>query len=84
MKILTILGARTQFIKAGSVSRDILKSHEAGVDINEVIGHTYLSLQNKILAACKSHSTLSMGISQLDLYGNGKASQRIISELLND
>jgi UDP-GlcNAc3NAcA epimerase len=36
MKILTILGARPQFIKAGSVSREIEKHSE----INEVIVHT--------------------------------------------
>ncbi len=36
MKILTILGARPQFIKAGSVSREISKHS----DINEVIVHT--------------------------------------------
>lgn len=36
MKLLTILGARPQFIKAGSVSREIAK-HK---DINEVIIHT--------------------------------------------
>ena len=36
MKILTILGARPQFIKAGSVSREILKHKE----LEEVIVHT--------------------------------------------
>jgi UDP-GlcNAc3NAcA epimerase len=36
MKILTILGARPQFIKAGAVSRDIAKYD----DIKEVIVHT--------------------------------------------
>jgi UDP-GlcNAc3NAcA epimerase len=36
MKIITILGARPQFIKAGSVSREIAKHKE----INEVIVHT--------------------------------------------
>jgi len=36
MKILTILGARPQFIKAGSVSREIVKHTE----IEEVIVHT--------------------------------------------
>ena len=36
MKILTILGARPQFIKAGSVSREISKHN----DIEEVIVHT--------------------------------------------
>jgi UDP-GlcNAc3NAcA epimerase len=40
MKIVTILGARPQFIKAGSVSRAILKQHNAGVDIQELIVHT--------------------------------------------
>ncbi len=36
MKIITILGARPQFIKAGSVSREISKCK----DINEIIVHT--------------------------------------------
>ena len=36
MKILTILGARPQFIKAGSVSREIAK-HD---DVHEIIVHT--------------------------------------------
>ena len=36
MKILTILGARPQFIKAGSVSREIAKRSE----IQEIIVHT--------------------------------------------
>ena len=40
MKILTILGARPQFIKAGSVSREIVRLKNNGVDICEVIVHT--------------------------------------------
>lgn len=36
MKVLTILGARPQFIKAGSVSREIAKHSQ----IKEVIVHT--------------------------------------------
>jgi len=40
MKIVTILGARPQFIKAGSVSREILRQRRAGADIQEVIVHT--------------------------------------------
>ena len=40
MKIITILGARPQFIKAGSVSREILHQCESGADIQEVIIHT--------------------------------------------
>lgn len=36
IKILTILGARPQFIKAGSVSREILKHN----DLEEIIVHT--------------------------------------------
>ena len=35
MKILTVLGARPQFIKAGAVSREILKQ-----ELEEVIVHT--------------------------------------------
>lgn len=40
MKIVTILGARPQFIKAGSVSREIIKQKEKGKDIQEIIVHT--------------------------------------------
>lgn len=40
MKTVTILGDRPQFIKAGSVSRTILRQREAGVDILEAIVHT--------------------------------------------
>lgn len=40
MKIVSILGARPQFIKAGSVSREILRQREAGEDIAEIIVHT--------------------------------------------
>lgn len=40
LKILTVVGARPQFIKAGSVSREIIKQREAGTDITEVIIHT--------------------------------------------
>lgn len=40
MKVLTVLGARPQFIKAGSVSREILRQKESGADIIEVIVHT--------------------------------------------
>ena len=36
MKILTVLGARPQFIKASSVTRVLSKSN----DINEIIVHT--------------------------------------------
>lgn len=40
MKILTILGARPQFIKAGSVSREISCQRGMGLDVTEVIVHT--------------------------------------------
>lgn len=40
MKIVTILGARPQFIKAGTVSREILRQCELGAVIKEVIIHT--------------------------------------------
>lgn len=40
MKVVTILGARPQFIKAGTVSREILKQRSLGADIEEIIVHT--------------------------------------------
>ncbi|CZF80170.1 UDP-2,3-diacetamido-2,3-dideoxy-D-glucuronate 2-epimerase [Grimontia celer] len=40
MKIVTILGARPQFIKAGSVSREIGKLRDRGENIQEVLVHT--------------------------------------------
>ena len=40
MKIVTILGARPQFIKAASVSREIKNQVNNGNDINEIIVHT--------------------------------------------
>jgi len=40
MKILTILGARPQFIKAGAVSREIGKQQKEGKNIKEIIVHT--------------------------------------------
>ena len=40
VKIVTVLGARPQFIKACSVSREILKKAKSGFDIEEVIIHT--------------------------------------------
>ena len=40
MKVVTILGARPQFIKAGSVSREIIRQRQFGADIQEVIVHT--------------------------------------------
>ena len=40
MKILTVLGARPQFIKAGPVSREIRRRQKEGENIQEVIVHT--------------------------------------------
>jgi len=40
MKILTILGARPQFIKAGTISREIKKRQKRGEKIQEIIVHT--------------------------------------------
>ncbi|MEB8430941.1 UDP-N-acetylglucosamine 2-epimerase (non-hydrolyzing) [Cocleimonas sp. KMM 6892] len=40
MKIVTILGARPQFIKAGTVSREIQKQISNGKNIQEIIIHT--------------------------------------------
>jgi len=40
MKILTILGARPQFIKAGPISREIKSLQREGQNIHEIIVHT--------------------------------------------
>lgn len=40
IKIVTVLGARPQFIKAGSVSREIERQRSLGTDVQEVIVHT--------------------------------------------
>jgi len=40
LKIVTVLGARPQFIKAGSVSREILRRKNSGAEIQEVLIHT--------------------------------------------
>jgi UDP-GlcNAc3NAcA epimerase len=40
MKIITILGARPQFIKASSISREILYRNNISKNINEIIIHT--------------------------------------------
>ncbi|MCT7473085.1 hypothetical protein [Aliarcobacter cryaerophilus] len=66
MKILTILGARPQFIKAGSVSRAIA-SHN-----NQVT-----SLESLVSSEDSKNQKL-----QTNLYGGGKASENIIKELL--
>ena len=66
MKILTILGARPQFIKAGSVSRAIA-SHN-----NQVA-----SLESLVSSEDSKNQKL-----QINLYGGGKASENIIKELL--
>jgi len=40
LKILTVVGARPQFIKASSVSREIIYKNNDGINIKEVIVHT--------------------------------------------
>lgn len=40
MKILTVLGARPQFIKAGAVNREIRRLKENGEKLKEIIVHT--------------------------------------------
>jgi UDP-N-acetylglucosamine 2-epimerase len=71
MKIVTILGARPQFIKAGTVSR-------ATMEYNTLVGAD----KSKIIEAYKNHSKFNIENSKLDLYGGGKASEAIVKELL--
>lgn len=71
MKVITILGVRPQFIKAGSVSREIFRQKHFGAD------------KTKILEAFKNNSTFKSANTSLDLYGGGQASESIVNELLN-
>lgn len=51
MKIVTIVGARPQFIKAGAVSRAIHRAHRAKRHIEEILVHTgqhYDTLMDKV------------------------------------
>ena len=94
MKILTILGARPQFIKAGTVSREIAKHKE----IQEVIVHTgwhydanemkipkpdyFLVGSNKVAILDAFQNEKFNKKFTIDLYGMGKASRVIIENLL--
>lgn len=79
MKILTILGARPQFIKAGTVSREIAKQNE----IEELIDHNFNVLsgadKEKIISLYRLHQFNDDF--QIDLYGEGKASEVIVNHL---
>ncbi|HMO15174.1 MAG TPA: UDP-N-acetylglucosamine 2-epimerase (non-hydrolyzing) [Pirellulaceae bacterium] len=48
MKVVTVLGARPQFIKAGSVSREIARQRDLGTDLTEVIVHTGQHFDNNM------------------------------------
>jgi len=62
LKIITILGARPQFIKAGSVSREILRQASEDTDIKEVIVHTGqhydTNMSDVFLKKCKFQSQI--------------------------
>ena len=50
IKIVTIIGARPQFIKAGSVSREISKYKEVQEIMTEDMGMLYLAETSRMVA----------------------------------
>ncbi len=91
MKILTVLGARPQFIKAGPVSREIRKLRKEGVNIEEIIVHTGQHYDRNMsdvffeeLLLPKPDYYLGFGGKShgSNLYGNGDASKKIVWELI--
>lgn len=74
MKIVTVVGARPQFIKAAAVSRIIRP------EINEILVHTgqhYDSNMSDVFFR-------ELEIPKPDYYGNGHAAEKIKNILLNE
>lgn len=86
-KILTIIGARPQFIKASVVSKAIGETE----GLTEVIVHTGQHFDANMsdiffdqLGIPRSHHLLSInGGSHGDMYGGGKAAQKVANILRN-
>jgi len=79
MKILTILGARPQFIKAGTVSREIAKYS----DIEEIIVHTGQHYDANMSDIFFDEMKIPKPNYFLGI-GDRKASKKIVQELLSD
>lgn len=69
IKMVTIVGARPQFIKAAAVSRAILKSH--GSRINEVIVHTGQHFDTNMSAVFFEELAIPHPMYNLEIAGGG-------------
>ena len=83
MKILTIVGARPQFIKAAAVSRAIAthNQHHPNQPVYEVLVHKGQD-PDKILSAEKQLTSYSNDYSKY-LYGQGNAGKKIVEILIS-
>ncbi len=81
MKIVTILGTIPQFIKAETVSREIAKYD----NIQEIIVQTRQHFDaNKDKIIDLYHNYQFNDNFSVDLYGGGKASEKIVEKLINE
>lgn len=83
MKILTVVGARPQFVKAGVVSREILIRQQAGVSIQEVIVHTGQHFDDNMSQVFFEELSLPRPVYNLGLGGlsHGAMTGRMLEEL---
>ncbi|MFN9279797.1 MAG: non-hydrolyzing UDP-N-acetylglucosamine 2-epimerase [Betaproteobacteria bacterium] len=68
MRVLTVVGARPQFVKAAVVSREIQRRRQAGHDLHELIVHTGQHFDGNMsdvffeeMAIPRPHRTLALG-----------------------
>lgn len=83
MKIVTILGARPQFIKAGSVSREIITQQNYGANIQEVIVHTGQHFDVNMSDIFFNQLDIPKPDIQLDIHGgnHGEMTGRMLIEI---
>lgn len=83
MKILTVLGARPQFIKAGSVSREIERRRSLGADVQEIVIHTGQHFDANMSDVFFSELGLAKPAYHLDIQGgtHGAMTGRMLAEV---
>lgn len=74
MKILTVVGARPQFIKAATVSREIRERNS----VHEVLVHTGQHFDANMSDLFFQQMEIPKPDYSLDLYGNGRTAERIV------
>lgn len=75
IKIVTIIGARPQFIKAFAVSREIIKYE----NVNVLVG----SSKKKMFETFLTVQDTGFNQSNTELYGRGNAACLILEKLIN-